>query len=62
MNWDRYSSIHVMLYYLAHLTLWKIVCVIVGEYEQRAVFKRYNVVDNGPGNVFQTFGVIYCCN
>ena len=51
-----------MLYYLAHLTLWKIVCVIVGEYEQRAVFKRYNVVDNGPGNVFQTFGVIYCCN
>ena len=37
----------------------KIVYMIVGEYEQRAVYKRYNVVDNGPGSVLETSGVIY---
>ena len=35
---------------------------IVGEYEQRAVYKRYNVVDNGSDFVLETFGVIYRFN
>ena len=30
----------------------------VGEYEQRAVYKRYNVVDNSPDCVLGTAGVI----
>ena len=30
--------------------------MIVGEYEQRAVYKRYNVVGNGPDSVLETFG------
>ena len=33
--------------------------MIVGEYEQRDVYKRYNVVDNGPDSVLETSGVIY---
>ena len=33
--------------------------MIVGEYEQRAVYKRYNAVDNGPDNVLETSGAIY---
>ena len=31
----------------------KIVLVIVGEYEQRAVYKRNNVVGNGPDSVLR---------
>ena len=32
--------------------------MIVGEYNQRAVYKRDNVVGNGPDNILETFGVI----
>ena len=31
----------------------QIVRIIVGEYEQRAVHKRYNVVGNGPNSVLE---------
>ena len=37
----------------------KIVGMIVGEYVQRAVYKRYNVVGNGPDSVLETSSVIY---
>ena len=40
----------------------KIVSMIVGEYKQRAVYKRYNVVGNGPRSVLETSGVIYRVN
>ena len=36
----------------------KIVRIIVGEYEQREVYKRCNVVDNGPDRVLETYGAI----
>ena len=36
----------------------KIVRKIVGEYKQRPVYKRYNVVDNGPDSVLGTSGAI----
>ena len=36
--------------------------VIVGEYEQRAVYKRYNVVDNVPDCVLKTSGAIHRTN
>ena len=39
-----------------------IVCMIVGEYEQRAVYERYNVFGNGPNSVLETSGVIYHVN
>ena len=29
--------------------------MIVGEYEQRAVYKRYNVVDNGPTMKYRAY-------
>ena len=32
--------------------------MIVGEYEQRAVYKCYNVVGNGPDNVLETSGAM----
>ena len=31
----------------------------VGEYEQRAIYKRYNVVGNGPDSVLETCHAIY---
>ena len=39
----------------------KIVRMIVGEYEQRAFYKRYNVhvVGNGPDSVLETSGATY---
>ena len=40
----------------------KIVRMIVGEYEQRAVYKRYTVVGNGLDSVVETSGVIYRVN
>ena len=33
--------------------------MFVGEYEQRAVYKRYYVVDNDPDSVLETSGAIY---
>ena len=33
--------------------------MIVGENEQRAVYKRSNVVGNGPDSVLETVGAIY---
>ena len=32
--------------------------MIVGVHERRAVYKRYNVVDNGPDSVLETSGAI----
>ena len=34
----------------------KIARMIVGEYRQRSVYKRYNVVGNGPDSVLKTSG------
>ena len=46
------------------ITFWvpplKIVCMIVGEYEQRAVYKGYDVVGNGPVIVLETSGAFMC--
>ena len=36
--------------------------VILGEYEQRAVYKRYNVVDNVPDCVLKSSGAIHRTN
>ena len=36
--------------------------MIVGEYEQSVVYKRYDVVGNGPDCVFETSNVIYRVN
>ena len=36
--------------------------MIVGEYEQRMVYERYNGVDNGSDSVHKTSGVIYRVN
>ena len=36
--------------------------IIEGEYEQRAVYKRSNVVGNGPGSVLKASGAIYRVN
>ena len=36
--------------------------MIVGEYEQRAVYKRYNVFGNGSNSVLKTFLAIYLVN
>ena len=36
----------------------KIVLMLVGEYEQRAVYKRFNVASNGPDSVLETSGAI----
>ena len=36
----------------------KIVRMIVGEYEQRAIYKRYNVLGNGHHSVLETTGGI----
>ena len=33
--------------------------MVVGEYEPRAVYKRCNVVGNGPDSVLETSGAIY---
>ena len=33
--------------------------MIVGEYEQRAVYKRYNVVGSGPDSALETPGTIH---
>ena len=30
----------------------------LGEYEQRAVYKRYNIVGNDPDSVLETFPVV----
>ena len=40
----------------------KIVPMIIGEYEQRALYKHYDVVGNGPDSVLLTFGAIYYLN
>ena len=40
----------------------KIVRMIVGEYEQRAVYKCYHVVGNGSDIVLETSGAIYRVN
>ena len=42
----------------ACLSLAKNVRMIVGEYERIAIYKRYNVVDNGPDSVLETAGTI----
>ena len=34
----------------------KIAGIIVDEYEQRAVYKRYDVISNGPDSVLETSG------
>ena len=36
--------------------------MIVGEYEQSVVYKRYDRVGNGPDCVFETSSVIYRVN
>ena len=36
--------------------------MILGEYEQRAVYKRYNIVDNGSDIVLGISGAIYRVN
>ena len=36
--------------------------MIAGEYDQRAVYKYYNVVDNGLDSVLETPGAIYLIN
>ena len=36
----------------------KIVRMLVGEYEQRTVYKRFNVASNGPDSVLETSGAI----
>ena len=40
----------------------KVARMIVGEYEQRSVNKRYNVVGNGPDSVLAISSAIYCVN
>ena len=37
----------------------KIICMIVDEYKQRAVYKRYNLVGNIPDSVLKTSGAIF---
>ena len=36
--------------------------MIVGEYDQRTVYKRYNVVGNGTDSVHKKSGAIYSIN
>ena len=46
----------ILFYFLSCVVMWgtlcfcfaKISCMILGEYDQIAVYKCYNVVDNGP--------------
>ena len=45
-----------------HFCFSKIVRMILGEYDQRAVYKRYNVVGNGPDSVLDILGAIYRVN
>ena len=40
----------------------KIVCMIVGEFDQRAVYKRSNVIGNDPDSALETSGAIYRAN
>ena len=37
----------------------EIIHMIVCGYEQRADYKRYNLVGSGPDSVLETFGAIY---
>ena len=40
----------ILFYFLSCVVMWGTLCycMILGEYDQRAVYKCYNVVDNGP--------------
>ena len=33
--------------------------MIIGEYEQRALYKRYNVFGNDPNSALETSGAMY---
>ena len=52
------SILNLFMHLSCSLWIAKILHMIVGEYEQRAVYTCYNVVGNGH----ETFGVIYSVN